>query len=192
MPEQTEQLRDLLARDGYVDQDVTLASGRRSAEYIDAKAVTYNPEAVEAVGAAVLANIIEHEVDAVGGLTIGADAIVSSVIHAANRAGLRIPGFIVRKESKKHGLQRQVEGVRVSVGARVAVVDDVVTSGGSVLKAVEALREEGVSVAVVVPLVDREAGAREAIESRGIEYRPVFTLSDIRSAAQAQKRLLVG
>lgn len=174
----------LLARDAFEEREVLLASGKRSGVYLDAKAVTYHPDGVEAVGEAVVERLLPYDVEAVGGLTIGADAIVSAVIHAANRRGLRIPGFIVRKEHKRHGLGKQIEGVRPGEGQRVAVVDDVVTSGGSVLKAVDALEAAGVEVAVVVALIDREEGGREAIEARGIPLEPVCTLSEVRDVAK--------
>ena len=191
MQDQRDRLRDLLAQKALLRKgEFTLASGSRSDEYMDVKAVTYLPEGVEAVGQLVLEKIAAYEVDAVGGLTIGADAIVLSVVSASSRLGPATPGFIVRKDPKPHGLQKQIEGVLLPENSRVAVVDDVVTTGGSVIKAIEALRKAKISVEVVVPLVDREEGGREAIKSLDIPFEPIFTLTEIHAAANLSHPLV--
>lgn len=176
-------LLSLLARLAYREGDVILASGRRSAFYLDAKRVTYHPDGVELVGNAVLERIRGYQPAGVGGPTMGADAIVASTVWAARLAGTPLPGFIVRKEAKRHGLQRWLEGVVPPPGSRVALVEDVVTSGDSVLRAADAVEAEGLEVAVIVALVDREEGAAGAISARGIDFRPVYTLEDVRGAA---------
>lgn len=172
----------LLAERAYQEGDLVLSSGQRSGVYLDAKQVTYHPDGVEAVGGAVLDRIRSYEVDGIGGLTMGADAIVVSTVWAARGEGIELPGFVVRKEPKRHGLRKRVEGVVPPEGSRVAIVDDVVTSGGSVLEAVDAVEELGLEVAVVVPLVDREEGGREAVAERNIPFEPVCTLSAITRA----------
>lgn len=179
-----EKLVELLAVRSYREGDVQLASGRRSSAYIDAKQVTYDPEGFALAGRAVYEIIAGYGVAGVGGLTMGADAIVCATLSAAAAAGDRIPGFIVRKEPKKHGLQKWIEGIQPPPGSRVAIVEDVVTSGGSALKAVAVAREAGLEVAVVVPLVDREEGGREAVEAEGLVFRPVCTMSQVREAAR--------
>lgn len=177
-----QQLIGLLRRRAYREGDFVLSSGRHSDFYLDAKQVTYHPDGAPLVGAAVLDIIAPYGVDAVGGLTMGADAIVTSVVYASRQAARPIPGFVVRKEAKGHGTQKWVEGV-LPPNARVAIVDDVITSGQSALRAVEAVKSAGGSVVVVVTLVDREEGGRERIEAEGLDFRPVCTLSEIRGAA---------
>lgn len=176
-------LAELLAEHAYREGAVILSSGRRSDYYLDAKQVTYHPAGVELVGEAVLSRIGSEAIDAVGGLTLGADAIVVSTVMAARRQGRSVAGFIVRKEPKGHGLERWIEGVMPRPGARVAIVEDIATSGGSALKAAGIAREQGLEVAVVVPLVDREEGAGAAIRDAGLAFRPVLTISQIRDVA---------
>jgi orotate phosphoribosyltransferase len=181
---QNERLAVLLAQRAYEEGDFVLSSGARSTFYLDAKQVTYHPLGVELVGAAVYALVAQFGATAIGGLTMGADAIVSSTIWASVRAGNPIPGFVVRKQPKAHGLQKWIEGVSPA-GRRVVIVDDVITSGKSVLKAVAAAREAGAEIAAVVGLVDREQGGAAAIEAGGVPFRAVCTLSEIREAAAA-------
>jgi orotate phosphoribosyltransferase len=116
--------------------------------------------------------------DAAGGLTLGADPVATAMLHAAAIAGRRLDAFVVRKEGKAHGLQRRIEGPDVA-GRRVLAVEDTSTTGGSVLTAVEALREAGADVAGVAVIVDRATGAREAVEAAGLPYRAVFGLADL-------------
>jgi orotate phosphoribosyltransferase len=177
----------LLASRAYREGEFTLSSGRKSNFYLDAKQVTYDPEGIRLVGAAVYSLIAPYGVQAVGGLTMGADAIVAGVVFVSGERGTPIPGFIVRKEVKQHGLQKRIEGV-FPPGARVAVVEDVLTSGGSALRAVDAVREAGGEVAVVVALVDRQEGGAAAIEREGIPFRAVTTITEIREAFHAEKR----
>jgi orotate phosphoribosyltransferase len=178
-----DQLIRLLASRAYQEGEFILSSGVASSFYLDAKQVTYHPDGVELVGSAVLDVARPFSIEAVGGLTMGADAIVSAAIWASRSTRNAIPGFVVRKEPKKHGLHRGVEGVSPA-GLRVAVVDDVVTSGRSVLRAVEAARNVGAIVAVVIALVDREEGAAAAIEAAGVPFRSICTVSDIRAASR--------
>src|SRR4051812_29385461 len=116
--------------------------------------------------------------EAVGGLTLGADPVAAAMLHAAAAAGRRLDAFVVRKEGKAHGLQRRIEGPDVA-GRRVLAVEDTSTTGGSVLAAVEALREAGADVTGVAVIVDRATGAREAVEAAGLPYRAVFGLTDL-------------
>lgn len=177
-------LAELLAEQAYREGAIVLSSGRESDFYLDAKQVTYHPAGVELVGQAVLQRIGSEPIDAVGGPTLGADAIVVSTVLAARREGRSISGFIVRKEPKRHGLARWIEGVMPLPGARVAIVEDIATSGASALKAAGVARDQGLEVAVIVPLVDREEGAAEAIHAAGHAFRPVLTITQIRDAAR--------
>jgi orotate phosphoribosyltransferase len=176
-----EQLVALLARLSYREGDFVLSSGARSTFYLDAKQVTYHPEGVEIVGTAVARLALEHRAQAIGGLTMGADAIVMNAVWASRHEATPLTGFIVRKEPKGHGLKKWIEGVS-PVGKRVAIVDDVVTSGASLLRAVEASRDVGAEVVLAIGLVDREEGGAAAIAAAGVPFRAVCTLSEIRSA----------
>ena len=153
----------------------TLASGRESTLYIDARQTTMSPDGLALVGPLGLAALESSgwRVDAVGGLTLGADPISYAVAYASALAGRPLRAFTVRKEAKAHGTGKLVEGP-FRAGDRVAVVEDTITTGGSALRAVEAVRAAGGIVAGVLALVDREAGGREAIEAAGL---PVVSLA---------------
>jgi len=176
----------LLASRAYREGEFVLSSGRKSNFYLDAKQVTYDPVGIRLVGEAVYELIMPFGVQAVGGLTMGADAIVASVAFLSGERGTPIPGFIVRKEPKQHGLQKAIEGV-FPPGARCAIVEDTLTTGASALRAVQAVRDAGGEVAVVVALVDRQEGGAAAIEEEGIEFRAVTTVAEIREAFHAGK-----
>lgn len=152
---------------------VILSSGREADYYIDLRRVTLQRRAAPLIGRVMLELIKDWQVDAVGGLTLGADPVATAIMHAG---GGEVDAFVVRKEGKKHGMQRRIEGPDVA-GRRVAVLEDVSTTGGSPLTAVEALREDGAEVAGVAVIVDR--GARAAIEGAGLEYRSAFSLADL-------------
>jgi orotate phosphoribosyltransferase len=178
-----ERLRDLIVDLAVVRGRVTLASGREADYYVDLRRVTLHHEAAPLIGHLLLDLLEESgfgpgEVDAVGGLTLGADPVATALLHAAASRGLALDAFVVRKESKAHGLQRRIEGPDV-VGRRVVAVEDTSTTGGSVILAVEALRESGASVVAVAVIVDRATGAREAIEAEGLPYLNLYSLPDL-------------
>jgi len=116
--------------------------------------------------------------DAVGGLTLGADPVAVAMLHHAAHAGGRLDAFVVRKEAKAHGLQRRVEGTQIA-GRKVLVVEDTSTTGGSVMTALEAVREAGAEVVAVAVIVDRDTGAKEKIEAAGVPYRYAVGLADL-------------
>jgi orotate phosphoribosyltransferase len=151
-----------------------LSSGRTSTLYIDARLTTMSPDGLALVGPAGLAAIEDAgwRVDAVGGLTLGADPVAYAVSYASALAGRPVRAFTVRKEAKAHGTGRLIEGP-FRAGDRVAIVEDVITTGGSALRALAAVREAGGVVAGVLALVDRVEGGRETIEEAGV---PVVTL----------------
>ena len=158
---------------------VTLASGREADYYVDMRAVTLSGRAAPLVGSVMLDLVADWQFDAVGGLTMGADPVALAMVHcAAARGRPQINAFVVRKEAKTHGLGKRVEGPSV-LGRPVLVVEDTSTTGGSPLTAVEALREAGAEVVGVAVVVDRDAGAREAIENAGLPYRFALGLSDL-------------
>ena len=181
------QLIDLLLEKAYREGDFQLSSGARSDFYLDAKQITYDPDGMELVGEQMRQLVAEFGIEAVGGLTMGADAIVATTVFACKQSGSKVHGFVVRKEAKQHGLEKLVEGVHPK-GKRVVIVDDVITSGASVLKAVQAARAAGAEVVLVVGLVDREQGGADRIRSDGVQFRALATISEIREAANARRQ----
>ena len=157
---------------------VTLASGREADYYVDLRRITLHGVAAPLAGRVLLDLVADWAFDAAGGLTMGADPVAAALLHAAAAAGRPLDAFVVRKEGKAHGLQRRIEGPDVA-GRRVLAVEDTSTTGGSVLTAVEALREAGADVVGVAVLVDRDTGAREAVRAAGLEYRAVYGLADL-------------
>ena len=157
---------------------VTLSSGLEADYYVDLRRITLDGEAAPLVGQVLLDLTADLDFDAVGGLTMGADPVAGAMLHAAAARGRRLDAFVVRKAAKAHGLQRRVEGPEIK-GRRVLVVEDTSTTGGSVGTAIEAVTEAGASVTGVVTVVDRDTGAREAIERLGLPYRSLLGLRDL-------------
>lgn len=155
---------------------VVLSSGREADWYVDLRRITLDGEAAPLVGEVLLDLTADLDYEAVGGLTLGADPVAAAMLHAAAARGRRLDAFVVRKAGKAHGLQRRVEGPDVA-GRRVLAVEDTSTTGGSVLTAVEALREAGAEVVAVAVIVER--GAAPAVERAGLPYRSVFTAEDL-------------
>jgi orotate phosphoribosyltransferase len=158
--------------------EVTLSSGQKAQYYVDAKRAILRPRAFRAAGELIAAEAAEHGAKAVGGMTMGADPLACAAISADG--GEDLIGFFVRKERKEHGLQRWIEGPVLEPATRCLVVEDVVTTGGSTVRAIERIREEGHQVAGVVSVVDRLAGGAEAIEQAGgAPYRPLVTIDEL-------------
>lgn len=155
---------------------VTLSSGKEADYYVDLRRITLDAVAAPLVGSVLLDVTADLEYDAVGGLTLGADPVATAMLHAASVRGRKLDAFVVRKSEKQHGLQRRVEGPDVK-GRNVLAVEDTSTTGGSVMTAVEALREAGAHVVGVAVIVDR--GAREKVEQAGLLYRAAYELSDL-------------
>ena len=178
MENEREQLRGLLKAESLIFGDFTLASGKKCTFYFDSKRTTLLPEGAWLTAREVLRLIREHriEADAIGGLTLGADPIVCPVAALSHAEGPKLRAFIVRKEAKEHGTGRQIEG-NLPKGSRVIIVDDVVTTAGSTLKAIEAAEGEGHTVVAVICLVDREEGG--AAKLAKYPFYPVFKRSDI-------------
>ena len=173
-----EQLIEHITNLAVVRGRVTLASGREADYYVDLRRVTLDGAAAPLVGSVMRELVADWEFEAVGGLTLGADPVAVAMLHDAAREGGRLDAFVVRKESKAHGLQRRIEGTEVA-GRRVLVVEDTSTTGGSVMTAVDALREAGAEVIGVAVIVDRDTGAREKIEAAGLPYRYAAGLADL-------------
>jgi orotate phosphoribosyltransferase len=157
---------------------VTLSSGRQADYYVDLRRITLDADAAPLVGRVMLDLVQGWDFAAVGGLTLGADPVATAMLHAAAARGHRLDAFVVRKESKAHGLQRRIEGPDVA-GRRVLAVEDTSTTGGSVLTAVQALREGRAEVVGVAQIIDRATGAREKVEAEGLPYRYVYGLEDL-------------
>jgi orotate phosphoribosyltransferase len=157
---------------------VTLASGRTADYYVDMRRVTLDGAAAPVVGRVMRALVADWDFEAVGGLTLGADPVATAMMHAAAAAGERLDAFVVRKQEKTHGLQQRIEGSPVA-GRRVLAVEDTSTTGGSVLTAVESLREAGANVIGVAVIVDRNTGAREAVEAAGLVYRAAISAHNL-------------
>jgi orotate phosphoribosyltransferase len=157
---------------------VVLASGRTADYYVDMRRVTLDGAVAPIIGRVMRALVTDWEFEAVGGLTLGADPVAAAMMHAAAAAGERLDAFVVRKQGKTHGLQQRIEGSPVA-GRRVLAVEDTSTTGGSVLTAVEALREAGAQVIGVAVIVDRNTGAQQAVEAAGLEYRWAISASDL-------------
>ncbi|MFF3766141.1 orotate phosphoribosyltransferase [Streptomyces sp. NPDC001922] len=155
---------------------VTLSSGLEADYYIDLRRITLDAEAAPLVGQVMLDSTADLDFDAVGGLTLGADPVATSMLHAAAARGRKLDAFVVRKAQKTHGMQRRIEGPDIK-GRRVLVVEDTSTTGGSPLTAVQAAREAGAEVVAVATIVDR--GAAPAIGEAGIPYVPAYELPDL-------------
>jgi len=154
---------------------VTLSSGQQADYYVDAKRAILLPAGFAALGELVAEQVRALGATAVGGLTMGADPVACSALAA----GAQVRAFFVRKERKEHGLQRWIEGPALAAGERCLVVEDVVTTGGSTLKAIERVREEGFEVVGVVAVLDRLAGGGEAIAAAAAPYVALSTIDDV-------------
>lgn len=184
MTEAKQQLIDFIASDAVFHGDFTLTSGKKATYYVDLRRVSLDHRVAPLIGQVMLDVIAEFpDVDAVGGLTMGADPIATAILHQGAARGLSYDAFVVRKEPKDHGRGKQVEGPDLA-GKRVIVVEDTSTTGGSPIKAIEALRKVGAEVVAVAVVVDRSTGARDVIEAEGVPYRFAIGLDDLGLEAQ--------
>jgi orotate phosphoribosyltransferase len=158
---------------------VTLSSGKEADYYVDLRRITLDGEAAPLVGQVMRRLTADLAYDAVGGLTLGADPVATSMLHAAAAAGERLDAFVVRKAGKAHGLQQRIEGPSIQ-GRRVLVVEDTTTTGASPLEAVGAAREAGAEVVAVATIADRATGAGERLEAEaGVPYLFVYSLGEL-------------
>ncbi|MFP7707767.1 orotate phosphoribosyltransferase [Trueperella sp. LYQ141] len=163
--------------------EFTLASGRTSNYYVDMRRSTLHHEAGPLIGHVMLDMLEENglsadDIDAVGGLTMGADPVATAIMHAAASRGLDIDAFVVRKAAKDHGMKRQIEGPDIA-GRRVVIVEDTSTTGGSPVTAIAAAREAGAHVLAVAVVVDRATGAAAKIEAEGVPYYAALGIADL-------------
>ena len=175
-----QQLLDLICTDAYKEGDFVLSSGQQSSYYINGKLVTLHPQGAQMVGRVML-DYLADDVIGVGGLTLGADPIVTSVSVVAAYEGRSITPLIVRKEAKGHGTQAYIEGPVLPKQSNIVILEDVVTTGQSAMKAVTRLREAGYTVNQVLSLVDRQQGGAEYYTQIGLDFQAVYTISDIQT-----------
>jgi orotate phosphoribosyltransferase len=169
-------LKNEIVKKAVVHGKVILSSGKEADYYVDLRRVTLDHVAAPLVGEVMLDLTEDLDYDAVGGLTLGADPVATAMMHVAARNGKNIDSFVVRKAEKAHGLQRRIEGPDVK-GKKVLAVEDTSTTGGSVLTAVEALKEAGAIVVGVAVIVER--GAKQAILDAGYKYYAAYSLEDL-------------
>ena len=168
----------LLKRKAFLKKRIKLSSGRISNFYIDVRKVSLSPKGVYLISHLIFNLLKPKKVTAIGGPTLGADPIVSGVCYLAYKNKKKLKGFLIRKSPKKHGRQRLIEGQVLASGERAVIVDDVATSGSSLIKAIEVLKKEGVKVVAAMSVVDREEGAREALARYRCPLISLFTKSD--------------
>ena len=171
-------LLDLIVKYAYVEGDFTLSSGAKSDYYINCKQVTLRAEGGLALGRLLL-QLLPKDTVAVAGLTLGADPMVSAVSVVSAYQNQPIPALIIRKKPKGHGTKAYIEGPSLPEKAKVVVLEDVVTTGGSALTAVERLQDAGHEVTQILSLVDREQGGSELYQSKGIKFKALFSIKEI-------------
>tara|TARA_Y100001968_G_scaffold4095_1_gene3621 strand:- start:10604 stop:11188 length:585 start_codon:yes stop_codon:yes gene_type:complete len=176
-------LLDLLAKDAYRHGDFILASGKKSSHYVNCKPVSLSGTGLEMISSLLL-DLVDPEAISVAGLTLGADPLVSGVAIAANQIGRSLNALIVRKEAKGHGTGAWLEGPLPPKGSVVTVLEDVVTTGGSSIRAVQRLRDYGYEVKRVVAIVDRQEGANDAMKNSGLQLNSLFLLDDVAVRSQ--------
>lgn len=171
-------LLDLFCQLAYIEGEFVLSSGQRSSYYINGKQVTLHPQGALAIGRLLLSHLL-LDTEAVAGLTLGADPIVTAVSVISALENRPIPALIIRKEAKGHGTRAYIEGPSLPAGANVVVLEDVVTTGQSAMNAVECLRSADYQVEQVIALVDRQQGGAELYASAGLKFQAVFTIQEI-------------
>ncbi len=177
-------LLDLFCTLAYAEGDFVLSSGQKSSYYINSKQVTLHPQGACAI-ARILLSQLPSNTQAVAGLTLGADPIVTAVSVLSVYEQRPIPALIIRKEAKGHGTMAYIEGLTLPMGAPVVVLEDVVTTGQSALQAVERLNGAGYKVTEVMALVDRQQGGEELYKSKGLNFQSIFTITDLQERFRA-------
>lgn len=173
-----DRLRQLVNDKAVIRGDFVLTSGAKSNYYIDGKYISLTSEGLAYFSRVVLDMIENTEIDLIGGMTLGADPIIGAVVAMSHMIGRPLDGIIIRKEAKEYGSNKQIEGP-MKDGAKIVIIEDVVTTGGSSLRAIDAVEKAGGKVVKVITLVDRLAGGRDAFESKGYVFEPIFTIKDL-------------
>ncbi|MGE4292920.1 MAG: orotate phosphoribosyltransferase [Desulfovibrio sp.] len=178
-------LARLLLSLSYVEGEVTLTSGRKSDYYFDCKQTALHPEGGWLIGTLLLKMLQGKNVAGVGGMTLGADPLVSAVSVLSYEKNCPLPAFIIRKQSKGHGTNQFLEGMKnFTPGCRVALLEDVVTTGGTLLTSVDRVREAGYEVDSVLCVLDREEGGRQRLAQAGLALDAIFTRAELLAAAK--------
>ena len=175
-------LLNLIVQYAYVEGDFVLSSGAKSTYYINCKQVTLRADGALTLGR-LLFQLLPEDTAAVAGLTLGADPMVSAVSIVSAWENQPIPALIIRKKPKGHGTKAYIEGPALAEGAKIVVLEDVVTTGGSALTAVERLQDAGYQVTQILALVDREQGGSELYQSKGIKFQALFSIKEIQTKA---------
>ena len=179
-----EKLKKILLKKSVITgREFTLSSGKRSDFYVDARISTLDPEGAYLCGKIFLEMLEAYQVDAVGGYSIGADPIVASIAVLSHLDSKPIQAFIIRKHEKSHGTQKMIEG-NFEEGFRVVLFDDVVTSGGSILKGINEVETQGGKIQAVMAVIDRDEGGREKIEAAGYPFLSIFKKTDLYQPAK--------
>ena len=180
MLELKQRLARMLLQKSYREGDFTLSSGRKSDYYFDCRQTALHPEGAWLIGNLFNKLLANTELVAIGGMTLGADPLVSATVVISWEKGRPLSGLLVRKEAKGHGAKQFVEGLaNLAPGDAVAVVEDVVSTGASVLKACQRIQEAGLKVATVCTILDREEGGKEAIKAAGFDLQTLFTRQEL-------------
>ncbi len=173
-----EQLLSLLKKEAFFKKKITLSSGKTSNYYLDVRKVSLTPAGVYLISQLIFDLIKDEGVSAIGGPTLGADPIVGGVCFLAHQKGVKLKGFLIRKSPKAHGQQQMIEGPGLLAQDKVVLIDDVATSGSSIVKAVEVLKAENIKIVKAIVVVDREEGAKETLQELGCPLVSLFKKSD--------------
>jgi orotate phosphoribosyltransferase len=176
--EYKKELFDLLQKDALKRGSFILSSGKSSTYYLDGRIITLTPQGAYLVASIILEMTRDLKISAIGGPTLGADPIVGALACLSHQRQISLKTFIVRKQAKEHGMQRQIEGPALVRGERVVLVDDVATTGNALVEAKEALDKAGAVIDRAIVIVDRNEGARETLEKQGIRLDPIFSIKD--------------
>ena len=171
-------LLELVKERALLRGNITLASGQTSSYYIDGKMILLHSESSARLGDVLFDMTKDLRLDAIGGPEVGAIPMTAAAVIRYHQAGQNMEGFFVRKDVKSHGTQKQIEG-KFAAGNRVAVLEDVTTTGGSALSAIDVLQKAGAKVEIVITIVDRLQGGRKNVEERGLRFEPIFTIRDL-------------
>ncbi len=172
------ELLELIKRKAFFRKKIILSSGKTSNYYIDARLITLDPKGIYLITQLIFSFIKKNKITCIGGPTLGADPIVGALLLYSQMKKYSLKGFIVRKEEKKHGMRKLIEGSFPNRRGRILVIDDVITTGSSVLKVIDILEREKIHIFGCFCIVDRQEGARENLERKGIKLFSLFTSKD--------------
>ncbi|AMK12674.1 orotate phosphoribosyltransferase [Pseudodesulfovibrio indicus] len=185
MTELKSRLARLLLKLSYKEGDFTLTSGKKSDYYFDCKQTALHAEGGYLIGRLFVEMLKDYDVQGVGGMTLGADPLVSAVTVVSYLEGCPLPGFIIRKQSKGHGTNQYLEGLaNFSEGDKVVLLEDVCTTGGTLITAAERVRDAGLVIVGVLAVLDREEGGRERLKEAGMELNAIFTRQELLTAGK--------